>query len=187
MFLLIHLSFVANSSLNAMFTFTLQHFSTAFLTHSSSTLPASSKKTAAVVWYSPRFWPHRSERNSRTQCRSLVKQESFIATRVFAYCHQRVRKVACDFAPAILVTADCLSLTTRRGRTAKFFELLDALIASLQPRETLHQSSDLAALLQQFTFYLARDFPCFFTIFRSHSYMQHLHVTHSHALQHHFI
>ena len=31
--------------------------------------------------------------------------------------------------------------------TIKFFELLDALVALLQPRETLHQS-DLAALLQ---------------------------------------
>jgi len=32
--------------------------------------------------------------------------------------------------------------------TIKFFELLDALVALLQPRETLYQSSDLAALLQ---------------------------------------
>jgi len=52
--------------------------------------------------------------------------------------------------------------------TIKFFELLDAL-ASLQPRETLHQSSDLAALLQQFapTVPLAHDFPCLLLFFRS--------------------
>ena len=50
--------------------------------------------------------------------------------------------------------------------TTKFFELLDALVASLQPRETLHQSSDLAALLQQFAFHSLMIF-VFSQLFRS--------------------
>ena len=45
--------------------------------------------------------------------------------------------------------------------TTKFFELLDALVASLQPRKTLHQSSDLAALLQQFAFHSLMIFHVF--------------------------
>ena len=46
-----------------------------------------------------------------------------------------------------------LSVSNGEARTlgmTKFFELL---VASLQPRETLHQSSDLVALLQQFAFH----------------------------------
>ncbi|KYN21659.1 hypothetical protein ALC57_05967 [Trachymyrmex cornetzi] len=43
----------------------------------------------------------------------------------------------------------------------KFFEPLDALFASLQPRETLNQSSDLIALLQQFAFHSFVEFHIF--------------------------
>ena len=46
---------------------------------------------------------------------------------------------------------DCLCPRTLDA--TKLFEPLDALVASLQPRETFHQSSDLAALLQQFAFH----------------------------------
>jgi len=51
--------------------------------------------------------------------------------------------------------------------TTKFFELPDALIASLQLRETLHQSSDLAALLQEFAFHSLMIFHVFSLFFRS--------------------
>jgi len=51
--------------------------------------------------------------------------------------------------------------------TTKFFELLDALVASLQPCETFHQSSDLAALLQQFAFHLLMIFHVSSQFFRS--------------------
>ncbi|KYN18139.1 hypothetical protein ALC57_09555, partial [Trachymyrmex cornetzi] len=58
-----------------------------------------------------------------------------------------------------------LSMSNGEARTLgtiKFFEPLDALVASLQPREALHQSSDLAALLQQFAFYSLVVFHVFF-------------------------
>ena len=70
-----------------------------------------------------------------------------------------------------------LSMSNDEARTfgtTQFFELLDALIRSLQPRETLHQSSDLATLLQQFAFHSLVVFYVFFTVFRSHSYTEHL-------------
>jgi len=57
-----------------------------------------------------------------------------------------------------------LSVSNGEARTlgtTKFFELLDAFVASLQPRETLHQSSDLAALLQQFAFHSIMIFHVF--------------------------
>jgi len=73
----------------------------------------------------------------------------------------------CDFASAILTTADCLCPTVRTLGTTKFFELFDVLVTLLQPRETLHQSSDLAALLQQFAFHSLVVFHVFF-FFRSH-------------------
>ncbi|KYN37403.1 hypothetical protein ALC56_08234, partial [Trachymyrmex septentrionalis] len=69
--------------------------------------------------------------------------------------------------------------------TTKLFEPLDALVASLQPRETFRQSSDLTALLQQFAFHSLVIFHVFF--FRSHSSTEHLHVTRSHTLQRHDI
>jgi len=50
MLLLAHLSFVANSPLNAVFTFTLSCLSTVFRTRSSITLPASSKNRSGSMW-----------------------------------------------------------------------------------------------------------------------------------------
>jgi len=50
MLLLAHLSFVANSPLNAVFTFTLPCLSTVFRTRSSITLPASSKNRSGSMW-----------------------------------------------------------------------------------------------------------------------------------------
>ena len=53
----------------------------------------------------------------------------------------------CNFAPASrAILGPKLSVSNGEARTlgtTKFFELLDAFVASLQPRETLHQSSDL--------------------------------------------
>jgi len=49
------------------------------------------------------------------------------------------------------------------GKT-KFFELLDALVASLQPRETLHQSRP-GYTAPRVRVPLAHDFPCLFTVF----------------------
>ncbi|KYQ60723.1 hypothetical protein ALC60_00218, partial [Trachymyrmex zeteki] len=48
--------------------------------------------------------------------------------------------------------------------TTKFFEPLYALVASLQPRETFLQISDLAALLQQFAFHSLVVFHVFFSV-----------------------
>jgi len=87
-----------------------------------------------------------------SRCRSLARREIF---RCLAYsppmCTKRRFNCTRDFAPAshaILATTDCLCPTARCERLAKFFELLNALVTSLQLRETFHQSSDLAALLQ---------------------------------------
>jgi len=57
-----------------------------------------------------------------------------------------------------------LSVSNGKARTlgmTKFFELLNALVASLQRRKTLHQSSDLATLLQQFAFHSLMIFHVF--------------------------
>jgi len=71
----------------------------------------------------------------------------------------------------------------QRERLTKFVEPLETLIASLQPREILHQNSDLTTLLQQFAFHSFVIFHVFFfTVFRSHSSM---HMTRLHMLQHH--
>jgi len=62
-----------------------------------------------------------------------------------------------------------LSMSNSEARTlstTKFFESLNALVTSLQPRETFHQSNDLAALLQQFTFRSLMIFHVFFIVFR---------------------
>jgi len=102
--------------------------------------------------------------------RFLARQEIVRSTRVLA---TRV------LATIVHETSLQLRLCTRESRdprhrglsvsngeartlgTTKFFELLDAFVASLQPRETLHQSSDLAALLQQFAFHSLMIFHVF--------------------------
>ena len=65
--------------------------------------------------------------------------------------------------------------------TTKFFELLDALVVSCTYAKH-HQSSDLAALLQQFAFYSLVVFQVFFSFFRR--LPRNLHVTRSHTLHH---
>jgi len=50
----------------------------------------------------------------------------------------------------------------------------------------LHQSSDLAALFQQFAFHSLVIFHVFLSQSLQHSYTEHLHMKHSHTLQHRF-
>ena len=79
---------------------------------------------------------------------------SFVATRIFANMYKTSLQLQlCTraiLAPPWIVWVQGKALTLG---TTKFFEPLNALVASLQPPETLHQSNDLTALLQQFAFY----------------------------------
>ena len=138
MLLLARLSFVANSPLNAVFTFTLPYLSIASRTCSRTTLLASSKKLQLDV---NRVY-HRTCQYTileRGVDFSLDKR-SFVATHVLA---TRV------LATNVHETSLQLRLCTRESRdprhrelsvsngevrtlgTTKFFELLDALVASL--------------------------------------------------------
>ena len=67
------LSFIVNSPLNAMFTFTLPCFSTASRTHSRTTLPASSKNRRGSKWLMFIISPV----NTQLSNASLVRQEIF--------------------------------------------------------------------------------------------------------------
>ena len=155
------MSFVANSPLNAVFTFTLPCLSIVSRTRSSIISLASSKKSLRLnvirIYHSCRYTAFK-----RGVAREIFRRNLYSRTR-----HQRARNVA---PIALLHPRDPrhrrLSVSngeTRTLGTTKFFE---PLVASLQPHKTLHQSRDLAALFQQFV-PLARDFSFFFTVFRS--------------------
>jgi len=114
MLLLARLSFVANSPLNEVFTFTLPCLFTASRTR--STFSASFKNCRGSMWleFITAFVNIRFSRR-----RSLARQE-------IVHCYSRTRhemcRSNCDFAPvscAILATTDCLCPTARRGRLAR--------------------------------------------------------------------
>ena len=154
MLLLARLSFVVNSLLDAVFPFTLPSFYS--VSHSLEHYIASLPKTVAARCNLT--VDHRTSQNMilergvsrQTRDLSLPLAYSLFATRYQCYANRR----SSDFASANrailyhgLSVSNCEAWTLG---TTTFFKLLDVLIASLQPRETL-QSSDLAAL-QQFAF-----------------------------------
>ena len=151
MLLLARLSF-ANSPLNAVFTFTLPCLSTASHTRSSTFFRVFQKPSRLnVIHFNHNTRQYmvfkRDVDLSRIQTRDLLSRLAYPSPT----CTKR--RSNCVFASAsraILATTDCMCPTARRGHfgTIKFFKPLDALVASLQPREIFHQSSDLAALLQ---------------------------------------
>ena len=94
---------------------------------------------------------------------------SFVATRIFANVYETSFQLqlctheSCDPHHRELFGSNDKTLTLG---TTKFFKPLDALVASLQSCETLHQSNDLTALLQQFVFY---SFVIFLFFFLDHT------------------
>ena len=90
-----------------------------------------------------------------------ISHQTIVTTRVSANVHKM--SLQCNFAPAQSSPTRIVCVQWRDNilSTTKFFEPLDALVASLQPRETLHQSSDLAALFQQFAFHSLMIFHVF--------------------------
>ena len=143
MLLLARLSFVANSLLIAVFTFTLPCLSIASRTRSRTTLPTSSKdrRGDVISVYHHTCQYIILERGVSSDERSFVAYSTPICTK---------RCSNCNFASAsraILATADCLCSTVRRRHLAQQSSLrpLDALVAAMQ--SVALQSSDLAALL----------------------------------------
>jgi len=164
MFLLARLSFVANSPLNEVFTFTLPCLSTASRTRSKATFSASSKNRRGSMWleFITAFVNIRFSRR-----RSLASQE-------IVHCYSRIRHEMCR-SIAILhpwvarSSPPQIVCVQRRGADAWHEKVLRVAqctyrIHLLQPCETLHQSSDLAALLQQFAFHSLFHV---FSVFRS--------------------
>jgi len=147
MLLLARLSFVANSPLNAVFTFTLLCLSTASRTRSRATFPASSKNRRDSMWLEFITAPVNILSNAAS-----ISHQTRDRSLLLAYSPPMCMKHRsnCDFAPASRDPRHRgLSVFNGEARTldtTKFFELFDALVASLQSRKTLHQSSDLAAL-----------------------------------------
>ena len=148
MLLLARLSFVANSPLNV-FTFTLPCLSTVSRTRSGATFPVSSKNRRSMwlefITALVNMTLKRVDLSPDKSCHSRTRHSS---TRTNVQTSFHLRRVA-RFSPRIL----CVQ---RRGADAWHDKVLRAARCThriVSPRETFHQSSDLAALLQQFAFH----------------------------------
>jgi len=147
--LLARLSFVANSLLNAVFTFILPCLSIASRTRSRATFSASSKNRRGSMWLEFITAPVNIRLSNATSISHQTRDRCYSHTR--HQCAWNVAPIA-TASRSILATTDCLCPTARRGRLARQSSS-SCSMHSLQPRETPHQSSNLAALLQQFTFH----------------------------------
>jgi len=116
-------------------------------TRSRATFPASSKNRRDSMWLEFITAPVNILSNA-----ALISHQTRDRSLLLAYSPPMCMKHRsnCDFAPASRDPRHRgLSVFNGEARTldtTKFFELFDALVASLQSRKTLHQSSDLAAL-----------------------------------------
>jgi len=139
MLLLARLSFVANSPLNG----SLLHYRVSTASRSRATFPTSSKNRCSSMWLEFIIVPIH---DSRTRRPSLVRQE-------IVRCHSPIRQCARNVAP--IATLQLMSRDPRhRGLSVSNGEVQTLVLqaaqctrrihASLQPREILHQSSDLA-------------------------------------------
>jgi len=140
-------------------TFTLSCLSIASRIRSRVTLPASSKNYRGSIVI--RAY-HLSIYDFWTRRRQTLRDHSLPFTYSPPMCTKR--RFNCDFAFAshvILFTVDCLCPTARRERLARHNSLSCSMHSLQLPREMFYQSSDLAALLQQFVFHSLMIFHIF--------------------------